>query len=312
MTSHPELAIILVNWNRSDDTLNCLESISASAYRSFVVIVVDNGSTSEELLKLRQTKWNFVLLETGENLGYTGGNNRGIEHALQLGADYVLLLNNDTFIATDTLGNMMRAALADPKIGILTPKIFFHPDRHLIWSAGTSLDRRFMIGYLTGYKDSDRGQFDEPRDLEYASGCAMLIRNNVLRDVGLLCDDYFAVCEDIDYCFRAAKKGYRIRYEPSAAVWHIESASSGGHDGPQYVYYQLRNYFLLHARWAESSSQLMLSQAFLLLYAVKRAFLLGMRGKWRSLLGIVYGIRDATIGKLGRRDYKVLAKRTSV
>lgn len=308
MISAPALAIILVNWNRSDDTLNCLQSIGASTFRDYVVIVVDNGSVAAEIAKLQPGKSDFVLIETGENLGYTGGNNRGVEHALQLGCDYVLLLNNDTFIAPDALENIMRAVAADRRIGILTPKIFFHPARHLIWSAGTFFDWQYMIGYLTGYKVEDRGQFDQERELDYASGCAMLIQSNVIRDVGMLCDDYFAVCEDIDYCLRARKAGYRIKYEPSALVWHIESASSGGHDAPQYVYYQLRNYFLLHARWARGSSHLIMSQIFLLLYAVKRALRFGLRGKWRSMLGILYGIRDAAIGKLGRRNYRLLAK----
>jgi Predicted glycosyltransferases len=304
----PRLAVILVNWNRSNDTLNCLESINASTLADYVVIVVDNGSRVEEIQKLRQVKFNFVLLETGENLGYTGGNNRGIEHALQLNADYLLLLNNDTFIAPDTLQNLMRAAASDRRIGILTPKILFHPARHLIWSAGTFLDRRYMMGYLTGYKSEDRGQFDQPHDLDYASGCAMVIQSGVVKDVGLLCDDYFAICEDIDYCLRAKDAGYRIRYEPSALVWHIESASSGGQDAPQYVYYQTRNYFLFHARWTESIYQLMMSQGFLLLHAVKRTFLLGIRGRWRSILGILYGMRDALLGKLGRREYRALVK----
>jgi GT2 family glycosyltransferase len=165
-----------------------------------------------------------------------------------------------------------------------------------------------MIGYLSGYKLEDRGQFDQERELEYASGCAMLIQNSVVREVGTLCDDYFAVCEDIDYCLRAKKAGYKIWYQPHAHVWHIESASSGGHDAPQYVYYQLRNYFLLHARWAKSFSHLAISQTFLLLYAFKRALRFSLRGHWRGTLGILYGIRDAATGRLGGRNYKRLAK----
>lgn len=311
MKSAPALAIVLVNWNRTGDTLNCLESIDASTFRDYVVIVVDNGSRTEEIQNLREAKADFVLLETGENLGYTGGNNRGIEYALEQNSAYVLLLNNDTFIAPDTLENIMRTVNADRKIGILTPKIFFHPARHLIWSAGTSFDWRYMIGHLTGYKVEDEGQFDQEIELDYASGCAMVIQSDVIRNIGLLCDDYFAVCEDIDYCLRAKKSGYKITYQPSARVWHIESASSGGQDAPQYVYYQLRNYFLLHARWAKSFSHLLKSQVFLLLYAVKRALRFGLQGKWRSVLGILYGIRDASVGKLGRRDYKALAKARS-
>lgn len=307
MTTSPRLAIILVNWNRSSDTLNCLESIHASTYQDYIIIVVDNGSRIDQVLKLRQCKSSFALIETGENLGYTGGNNKGIGYAMECKVDYVLLLNNDTFIASDTLQNIMCAADADKQIGILSPKIFFHPARHLIWSAGTVFDNRYLMGYLSGYKIEDKGQFDRERDVDYVTGCAMLIQSKVISEVGMLCDDYFAVCEDLDYCLRVRNAGYRIKYEPSASVWHIESASSGGSDAPQYVYYQTRNYFLFHNHWAKGVGQLIRSQGYYLAFAVKRGFMFALQGRWKSLLGILYGIGDVVMGRLGRRDYTILS-----
>jgi GT2 family glycosyltransferase len=124
----------------------------------------------------------------------------------------------------------------------------------------------------------------------------------------MLSDDYFAVCEDIDYCLRVANAGYRIRYEPSASVWHIESASSGGSDAPQYVYYQTRNYLLFHKRWAKGLRQLVMSQSYFVAYAVKRGLLFVLQGKWKSLIGILYGIIDFVIGRQGRRDYRILSQ----
>lgn len=308
MNHSARLAVILVNWNGSDDTLNCLESIRASTYQDYFVVVVDNGSRADQIEKLKQSKLDFKLIETGENLGYTGGNNKGIEYALDLNADYVFLLNNDTYIAPNTLKNIMQAANMDKQIGILSPKIFFHPARHLIWSAGATLNQKFLMGYSLGYKVEDKGQFDQASDIDYVTGCAMLIQSKVVREVGMLSDDYFAVCEDIDYCLRVANSGYRIRYEPSASVWHIESASSGGSDAPQYVYYQTRNYLLFHKRWAKGFRQLIMSQSYFLAYAAKRGIMFLLQGKFKSMLGILYGIRDFIIGRLGRRDIKSLYK----
>lgn len=308
MKHSARLAVILVNWNGSDDTLNCLGSIRASTYQDYFVIVVDNGSRADQVLKLKQNNSDFVLIETGENLGYTGGNNKGIEYALDCKVEYVLLLNNDTYIAPNTLQNIMQAVDMDKKIGILSPKIFFHPARHLIWSAGAALNQRFLMGYSLGYKVEDKGQFDQARDVDYVTGCAMLIQSRVISEVGMLSDDYFAVCEDIDYCLRVANAGYKIKYEPSASVWHIESASSGGSDAPQYVYYQTRNYFLFHKRWAKNLRQLIMSQSYFAAYVVKRGFMFALQGKWKSLLGILYGIRDFEAGRLGRRDYASLSK----
>jgi hypothetical protein len=309
MKQSARLAVILVNWNGTDDTLNCLESIRSSTYQDYLVIVVDNGSCAEQLERLQQSNSDFVLLETGENLGYTGGNNKGIEYALDYGVDYVLLLNNDTYIAPDTLKNIVLATDFDKQIGILSPKILFHPARSLIWSAGIDFDRRFLTGSLTGYKTEDKGQFDQARDVVCVTGCAMLIRSKVIREVGLLSDEYFAVCEDFDYCLKVGSAGYRIVYEPSASIWHIESASSGGHEAPQYVYYQTRNYFVFHNRWAQGVAQLFLSQGYFLGWSAKRCFSFVLRGKWKTSLGILFGIRDAMMGRLGRRDYAILAKK---
>lgn len=312
MKNSARLAVILVNWNGSDDTLSCLESIHASTYKDYFVVVVDNGSDADQILKLKKSKSEFELIETGENLGYTGGNNKGVEYALSRLVDYILLLNNDTFIAPSTLGNIIQTADMDKKIGILSPKIFFHPAKNVIWSAGGALNQRFLMGYSLGYKVIDEGQFDTACAVDYVTGCAMLIKSEVVREVGMLSDGYFAVCEDIDYCLRVAKAGYRIVYEPSGSVWHKESASSGGSDAPQYVYYQTRNYFLLHKRWAKGLGQLIMSQSYFMAYAVKRGFIFMLQGKWRSLLGIVYGMRDFTIGRRGRRDYKILSKRKRI
>ena len=306
MNKNFKLAVILVNWNRSDDTLNCLESIHYSTYTDFIIIVVDNGSSVEEINKLKQFKLNFVLIEAGENLGYTGGNNIGIHHSHKFNVEYIMLLNNDTFIASDALENIIKSADSDQKVGILSPKILFHPARNIIWSAGTVFNDRFLIGYLSGYKKVDKGQFNQERDVDYVTGCAMMIRTKVIHEVGVLCDDYFAVCEDIDYCLRVRNAGYKIKYQPTAIIWHIESASSGGTDAPQYVYYQTRNYFLFHNRWSKNVIQLICSQCYYLIYVTKRGLNFLIKGQWKSILGILYGIRDVVLGRLGRRDYKNL------
>lgn len=307
MTDLPLVIIILVNWNRPQDTLDCIRSINASTYPNYNIIVVDNGSSDDSILRLREQHLSFILLESGDNLGFTGGNNMGIRYAMNLNFDYVLLLNNDTLVAPDTLDKMVRVAESNKSIGIVTPKILFHPQQQLIWAAGTDYDDRFMIGTLSGYKMIDIGQFDHERTLVWATGCAMLIPMQVIQEVGLLGDDYFAVVEDIDFSMRVSKAGFSIRYEPCAIIWHKESASAGGHDAPQYVYYQMRNYILFHKRCSINLPQLMMSHAFFFLYASKRLFRFALRAKWRSCAGIALGIRDAFINRLGRREYSILS-----
>jgi len=135
----------------------------------------------------------------------------------------------------------------------------------------------------------------------------MLIKKEVLIRVGLLTDDIFAVGEDVDYGMRTIKQGYRIRYVPSAVVWHKESVSAGGKDAPQYVYYQSRNMILLQRLWAKNILHLALAHLIACLHLGKRIALLSVHGKWQSILGLLYGVRDALSGRLGKREYPALA-----
>jgi len=308
MKINAQLAIILVNWNGTEDTINCIESLYKSTFKDYIIIVVDNGSDEPQIQKLIDCDFDITIIQTGENLGYTGGNNVGIDYALNKNSKYVLLLNNDTYIATDALENMVISADSDKTIGVLSPKIFFHPSRHLIWSAGATFNNTNLTGNLSGYKKEDKEIYNQRGDVDYVSGCAMLIRTQVIKEVGKLCDDYFATCEDIDFCFKVKKQGHRIFYEPAATVWHIESSSSGGSDAPQYAYYQTRNNFLFHNRWAQSLVQLFVSHLYYSVFIVKRSFLFMINGNFRGVLAILLGVKDVVVGNFGRRDYRVLNK----
>lgn len=308
MTVFPFLAIILVNWNRSKDTLKCIQSIKNSTYPNYNIIVVDNGSCNDSLFELRKNKSDFILLEVGDNLGFTGGNNLGIRYALAHGADYIFILNNDTVIANDCIEKMMSAAESDKSIGIITPKILFYSNRKLVWFGGSKYNTRFITGRLVGYGVTDVGQFDAEQDIPWATGCAMLIRKKVIESVGLLDDHFFAVAEDLDYSLRIREKGHRIYYLPSAVIWHKESISAGGSDAPQYVYYQTRNFLILRKKWATTWDHLMLAQVYAFMYFGKRISLFWYRGKWRSGVGVILGIWDGISGITGRKEYKMLSR----
>lgn len=299
--------VILVNWNRPQDTLECVRSLALSDYPNFTPVVVDNGSVDDSLSILKNIRGTIILIEAGENLGFTGGNNLGIKYALEHNADYVLLLNNDALIAPDALKIMVAVAESDEKIGVVTPKILYHPERDMIWSAGTEYYKWCITTRLAGYRQKDIGQYDVERDLAWATGCAILIKREILLKTGHLADEMFATGEDLDYGLRATRRGYRIRYVPSAIVWHKESVSAGGHDAPQYVYYQTRNLVFLQRRWANNIFHFALAQMIACLHFGKRAMLLAIRGKWRSILGMLYGVCDGFTGRMGKREYAALA-----
>jgi len=306
LKSDPCVFVIILNWNRALDTLECLDSFRESTYSNCQLVVVDNGSSDNSVERIRKEGGDLILLETGENLGYTGGNNYGIKYAMDHGADYVFVLNNDTFIASDAIEKMIDVAEADVRVGVATCKILTHPQRNLLWFGGAKYDTRYMIARHVGYGQEDSDLYNTECDIPWATGCALFMRRAAIEAAGLLFEGFFLTAEDLDLCLRIKDKGYRIVYVPAAVIWHKEAISSGGHDAPQYVYYQTRNLLLLHTRHARDLWQLIGSQIYALLVFVKRVINLMGSKKWRSIVGVLYGIRDGFLGVIGKKDYAVL------
>jgi len=223
------IAIIVLNWNGRDLTLDCLRSLAAVTTPHVRIILVDNASTDGSSDAVRQQYGSRVtLIENAQNLGFAAGNNVGIRRALDDGADFILLLNNDTVVAPDFVEHLHKAMLSSPDIGITAPKIYYAEPKNQIWFAGGELSMWRGIARHTGIRETDRGQYDREHDIDYATGCAFLVRRAVLEKIGDLDPGYRAYFEDADFCVRARRAGFRIRYIPAAHVWHRISASTGG------------------------------------------------------------------------------------
>ncbi len=225
----PSVAIIVLTWNGRDLTLDCLRSLEAVTTPNVRRIVVDNASTdgTVEAIRARYGERVDVLVNTA-NLGFAGGNNAGIRRALDDGARFVLLLNNDTTVAPDFVDHLLLPMNEPNAIGVTAPKIYFAEPSTRIWYAGGEISLWKGTARHLGIREIDRGQHDRARDVGYASGCAFLARREVFERVGFLDESYRAYFEDADWCMRAARAGFRIRYTPEARVWHRISASTGG------------------------------------------------------------------------------------
>lgn len=294
-----KVVVILVNWNNSRDTIACLQSLAASKYTPMEVIVVDNGSRPDALAALRGAPGPHTLIETGKNLGFTGGNNLGIREALGRGADLVFVLNNDTLVHPDAVGHLVAALQANPAAGLAAPKIRFHEPDNLLWYAGGTFSPMTQSARMEGYGQPDDGRWDLPKDVDFASGCAMLIRRGALDQLGGFREDYFAVWEDLDFSRQLHEAGYRMLYVPEALIWHKESAAVGGQDAPGYVYYQVRNRFLFLARWARSPMTRLTAYAFAGTYLAKRSLGLLLHGKLASIAAVLRGSVDGLAGRAG-------------
>lgn len=242
--SLPEVTIIVLNWNGLADTLDCLDSLSKLDYPSFKVVVVDNGSNDGSPEIIRKVYSQVRVIETGENLGYVGGNNLGMDYACSRNSAYVLLLNNDTVVAPDFLRQMVRFAETDLKIGVVGPTIYYAEAGNTIWSAGGRLDRRNGLTLLDGMDEVDQGQFGEgPRQVDFVTGCALLAKTSVVKEVGKLDGRFFAYFEENEWCIRITQAGYKIFHLPDAKIWHKISPERREHT-PQVYYYMTRNRLL--------------------------------------------------------------------
>jgi GT2 family glycosyltransferase len=246
--SRPKVTIVLLNLNGYRDTRECLVSLQQVQYPNFDVVVVDNGSSDDSSARLQKEFPEAKLLRSQENLGFSGGNNLGIEHALGNATDYVLLLNNDTVVDPNFLNYLVQVGESDPRIGILGPKIFYSSEPQRIWYAGGYV--KYGIGacrHLGQDQLDQEGKFSRVEDTEFITGCAMMIKSVVLREIGLLDSRFFIYWEDADFCMRARNSGYRLVFVPMALVWHKVSRTCGV-ESPFTLYLTTRNHLIWVAK----------------------------------------------------------------
>lgn len=230
-TEHwPRVDIIILNWNGREDTLNCLRSVQEVEYPRYRyrVLVVDNASTDGSVEAIRAGFPGVELIVNDGNLGFAAGNNEGIRHALQSGADYVLLLNNDTQVERAVLSELVRAGEGDPGVGLASPKVYYLDRPNVIYYAGARQGRLALLPRLMGTGEEDHGQYEQVQEVDYVWGQAMFIKREVLERVGLLDPGFFMYYEDADYCVQAKKAGYKIVCVPGARVWHQVAKGTEG------------------------------------------------------------------------------------
>jgi GT2 family glycosyltransferase len=249
----PLVYCILLNWNGRDLLLETLDSVTKLRYPNFKIVIVDNGSIDGSQDAVRKAYPQLTLIENGANLGFGGGNNVGMEYALKCGAEWIILLNSDIAVDNDMLSELMKVAVTDNTIGVLTPKIYHFADKNVLWYAGGAVNYWSGIVSHRGLRETDRGQYDRVEDTEYISGCAMLLKRNALERAGMFDPAYFpAYSEDADLSVRIKRLGYRLVYVPQAKLWHKISSSSGGGLTPFKTALKVEHnliFFRRYARW---------------------------------------------------------------
>ncbi|MDZ7695447.1 MAG: glycosyltransferase family 2 protein [Deltaproteobacteria bacterium] len=288
----PEVVVVILNWNGKEDTTLCLRSLANLKYDHVEIIVVDNGSKDGSVEFLRSEK-GITLIENGANLGFAAGNNVGIRYAInKLKPDYVFLLNNDTECDPDMLTHLVRTAESSSQIGIVSPKICYFDNPNKIWSiGGNGIFKTVLLG------DSIKGQGDsvnyvQDRPVDYVWSCGMLIKENVIHQIGLLDEDYFVSMEDIDYCKRARDAGFEIWVSSRAKLLHKVSSSTGGDNyTPIIRYYYAKGMVLFMKKHALLREWMLFFPIVLmsLVWAMPREF---YRNNQKAVFEKIRGLKD--------------------
>ena len=256
-----KIAVVILNYNGLENTLECLESIKKCERLShkIEIIVVDNASQDGSQEALSNLK-DIYLVQNADNLGYSGGNNVGIKKALGRNAQAILILNNDTLAEKSLIINLAQALKS---ADIASPKIYFakgfefHKKRYkedelgrVIWYAGGRIDWDNIIGQHIGVDEVDTGQFAKSAEIDLATGAAICVKREVFEKIGVFDEKYFLYLEDMDFCVRAKNAGFRIIFEPEAIVWHKNASSSGGSGSLLQDYFITRNRLLFAFKYA--------------------------------------------------------------
>ena len=304
MDVNMKIAVILVNYNGRQYNEACIESLLVQQGGYEVkIIMVDNASRDGSMQILQERYGTDPRIETvllDDNYGFSYANNVGIRRAGEWGADYILLLNNDTEAEPDLLVQLMDCAVRHQDC-MIVPKIFYSDHRDVIWSAGGDVSHWIRKVRHIGLDEEDKGQFDKERQIGFATGCCLLLPKKVIEKAGFLDERFFLYYEDTEYSFRLHRMGIAMYYCPAARLYHKVGASSKGADSPLCAYYIARNWLLcnrMHLGWR--------FPLFLGYYGLNRLVCCALwivQGKAALVQATCRGIWDYCRKRFGRSEY---------
>jgi GT2 family glycosyltransferase len=287
MHNYPLVYIIVLTYRMREVALSCIRSLFSLTYPNYRLVIVDNGSVDGTEEMIRDEFPELALIQTGSNLGYTGGNNKGIEYAIEHGADYVLILNPDTVVINPVfLDEMVEHAQANPGVGIAGPRVFLREigrvQNTVLFPPGLW---RNSINWIR-YRIKPESLFlsgDKAMEPEVLNGVCLLINTACLRQIGLFDENIFMYIEDADLDYRAYRHGWRVKYLPIDSVVHKQK-QDGYHMTGQVSFFLKRNsVYYLHKigrradAWGYAVLSLLLLSFRAILTCEKRGFIEYMR-----------------------------------
>ncbi|MEO0898320.1 MAG: glycosyltransferase family 2 protein [Bacteroidota bacterium] len=237
------VTVVILNWNGKKFLQDFLPSVLATTYPMTRILVVDNGSTDDSVSFTKENFPGVDVLELAENHGFAEGNNRAMA---EIDSPYLVLLNSDVEVTPSWLEPMVRLMDERPELAAIQPKIrAYHQKDHFEYAgaSGGYLDKYgypFCRGRVFDTLEKDNGQYDQPIDVFWATGAAIMIRKSVIDEIGLFEKDFFAHMEEIDFCWRAQNHGYKLACQPASVVYHVGGGTLP-QGNPRKTYLNARN-----------------------------------------------------------------------
>lgn len=219
---------VVVNWNGGEENLTCIDSLLEQGIAAEDVVFVDNGSVRGSFAEVRERYPDLTYVLNEDNTGFAKGSNQGIEIALERMVDLVFLVNNDVEVPPGTLAALVRALEEDESLGAVGPRILYQDDRELIWCAGGSIDYHQNLTTLHGHRKRDDAHWQRRQLVDFLPGCTLLVRREVIEEVGMFDEAFFAYHEDADFCLRIHEAGYGVACIGEERAFHAPHSTTGG------------------------------------------------------------------------------------
>jgi GT2 family glycosyltransferase len=238
-----QVAVVILNYYRPEDTLACLDSLAASTYQNISILVLQMSADDPSIPVIQNNHPHAKSLVLDNNKGYAGNNNTGIRAVLENQPEWIFILNEDTVLAPDCLEKLVKVGQAQPVAGILGPMVYHYDEPDRIQSAGGMMDNLWRFWHA-GQNQPANEYFTDVRAVDWVTGCSLLVRRRVIEEVGMMDEAFFMYNEETEWCLRAREAGWTIVHVPQARLWH-KGVQRDYSPSASVTYYSFRNRFLL-------------------------------------------------------------------
>lgn len=236
MLEYPKTAVIILNFNSYNQTIECIESVKNITYPNYEIIVVDNNSKDDSLQQIKGSFPDVILLKSRDNLGYASGNNLGIKYALEKNIEYICILNNDVAVDRNFLEPIIKTLMDDKNAAAAGPSICYYGQDDVIQAMGGNINLYTGLPTMK-FKGKKLSQVkEELLSVDYLGGACFVVKAEILKKIGLIPENYFLFYEETEFFLNIKRQGYKLISIRDSRVYHKVSGTISKYKGLSYFF----------------------------------------------------------------------------